>query len=188
MRPRSLLVGTFILALSPAAADWREGAGYLELADRLDRPQDGYCLDIPGSGDWTMLWAPLTAHNCKLPGLFADEAVIFDSPGAIRFPAHQVCVTAQGLRGTALPGVSLMAHPCVEEVGQYHPVIVEELQRFEHREDGRIELLGSGLCLTAGDVSDRTFSADHRWRALLLDECDQADPALSVWLPFEPRG
>ena len=48
--------------------------GHLRLVDKLDRPQDGYCLDIMGSGDHIRPDLPMTVHNCK-PGLYADEAV-----------------------------------------------------------------------------------------------------------------
>lgn len=38
-------------------------AGHLRLVDKLDRPQDGYCLDIMGSGDHIRPDLPMTVHN-----------------------------------------------------------------------------------------------------------------------------
>ena len=99
-----------------AFANWQEGAGYLELSDKLDRPEDGYCLDIPGAGNWVDFNVPLNAHNCKLPGLFPDGAVIFTNPGPIRFPAYKGCVTAAGLNGRSLPGAALMLKPCAGDI------------------------------------------------------------------------
>ena len=172
---------------SPAAA-WQEGAGYLELADRLDRPGDGYCLDLPGSGDWVEFSMPLNAHNCKRPGLFADEAVVFASPGPIRFPAYEGCVTAVGLNGASLPGAPVMLRPCAADIDASRaPFVAPSLQSFEHREDGRIALAGSDLCLTVGTDSAPTFSPAHRWRTLTLERCGAAPPARSVWKRFAPE-
>ena len=84
-REAILFAFLFVAPVAAQTDDWRTGSGPLMLADRLDRPQDGYCLDVPGSGDWVNFSMPLTAHNCKT-GQFADESVVFDvSPGPIRF-------------------------------------------------------------------------------------------------------
>ncbi len=175
------------LFASPAAA-WQEGAGYLELADRLDRPDDGYCLDVAGSGDWVDFSMPLNAHNCKRPGFYADEAVTFASPGPIRFPAYEGCVTAVGLNGRSLPGAAVMLRPCADTIDESRaPFIATSLQTFEHREDGRIELTGAGVCLTVGSESATTFSPDHRWRTLALARCEGAVPERSVWKRFSPE-
>jgi hypothetical protein len=42
----TLLVGFILVIRSTimAQSNWREGAGHLKLKDRLDRPEDGYCL------------------------------------------------------------------------------------------------------------------------------------------------
>lgn len=176
------------IAVMTSAADWRVGAGYLELEDRHDRPADGYCLDVAGSGDWVDFSMPLNAHNCKVPGIYADGAVTFDSPGEIRFPAYEGCVTAVGLRGRSLPGAALMVKPCNGSVEQAQmPFVAASLQQFVHRTDGRIELVESGLCLTVGTVSATTFSPDHRWRALFLQTCQDLEPARSVWKRFRPH-
>ena len=178
----------FLLFHVSAYADWQDGAGYLELADRLDRPQDGYCLDIAGTGDWIEFNVPLNAHNCKLPGLFADGAVTFKSPGPIYFPAYEGCVTAVGLNGRSLPGAALMVKACAKDIDANRaPFISETLQRFNQLNDGRIELDGSGLCISVGAVSDRTFSPDHRWRALFLADCTTVESTRSVWKPFRPQ-
>lgn len=175
------------LALTSPAYAWQEGAGYLELADRLDRPEDGYCIDLPGSGDWVDFSMPLTAHNCKLPGLYADEAVSFTSPGPIVFPAYDGCVTATGINGGSLPGASIILRPCATDLEGPTPFISESLQNFTHRADSRIELTGSSLCLTAGPASSSTMSPTHRWRTLTLQNCATAEPSLSIWKPFTAR-
>lgn len=188
MRLLGCLAALLMMPVQTAAA-WEKGAGYLELADRLDRPQDGWCLDAPGSGDWVDFSVPLNAHNCKGPEFYPDEAVIFDAErGQIRFPAYGACVTALGRDGRSLPFSPLTARACVGDRGvREDPFTMENLQRFEHLADGRIRLQGSQLCLAVGAVSDVTFAADHRWRVLYLADCSTAPAALSVWKPFAPR-
>jgi hypothetical protein len=156
---------------------WHAGAGHLRLADDLDRPQDGYCLDVVGSGRHLRFDLPLIAHNCK-PGLYADEAVIMEPSGTIRFPAYDKCATVAGLNSRALPGAALVPREC----GEKTPFLdAERLQKFHHREDGRVELAGSGLCLTVGRKSDSTFSPEHRWRPLFVESCEDAEPTRSRW-------
>ena len=157
--------------------------GHLRLIDRLDRPQDGYCLDIMGSGQYVRGDLPMTAHNCK-PGLYPDEALRLEPNGRLYFPAYDVCATVAGLNGRALAGAAVMPRPC----GERSPFMeADALQRFVHRPDGRVELRGSGLCLTVGAESDRTFEATHRWRPLFVAHCAKADPKLSRWVFEVPR-
>ena len=188
---RGVLVALMAL-VSFSAAAWQDGAGYLQLQAPLDRPEGGYCLDLPGSGDWVDFSMPLNAHNCKRPGFYADEAVIFASsgtaPGPIRFPAYEGCVTAVGLNGASLPGAPVMLRPCAGDIDAgREPFIDAALQTFAHREDGRIELSGADLCLTVGTESAPTFSPVHRWRALTLERCGTAPRDRSVWNPFTPE-
>ena len=157
---------------------------YLKLIDPLDRPGDGYCVDVLGSGDAVRLDMPLTAHNCK-PGYYADEGVARGEGDTLVFPAYgAACITAMGVNRTALPGASLMVKPCLER----SPFLEgEAMQRFEISDDGEISLAGSGLCLEVGDASAPTFDPSHRWRTLALARCDSSDPARSRWT-FERRG
>ena len=164
-----LLTGSAVLA---------EGPQYLQLKDKLDRPVDGYCLDAVGSGDHIRFDFPLTAHNCKGPQVFLDEVVEFRDDGTLYFPAYGQCVTVMGNNATALPKNALMLKGC----GAREPFLTaEHLQHFEWTADRRIRLRGSGLCVTAGDVSHTTFSPDHRWRSLYMDGCSEAEPARSRW-------
>ena len=162
-----LLLSLGLTFIQPALAQTFAAAGHLRLIDPLDRPEDGYCFDLPA-----------TAHNCK-PGLYADEAVIIDPDGAIRFPAYgNKCLTAAGLNGRALPGAALMVRDC----GERTPFLeAQALQIFHLQDDGRVELNDSGLCLSAGPQSASTFDASHRWRTLYLDHCASAEPARSRW-------
>lgn len=151
--------------------------GHLRLVDNLDRPEDGYCLDILGSGQYIRFDMPITAHNCK-PGLYHDEAVIFETNGRIRFPAYNACATAAGINKSVLTGAAVMPRAC----GERSPFLeADSLQRFIHRQDGRIELAGSGLCLTVGNESDSTFDETHRWRTLFMAHCDEAKLSHSQW-------
>ena len=176
------IIAHFLIFTSCIAAaqehSWSTISGHLRLVDNLDRPQDGYCLDIVGSGQHNIRFdLPLIAHNCK-EGLYADEAVKFEQNGYIRFPAFDKCATVAGLNSRALPGAAVMAREC----GEKTPFLnTEGLQNFHHRKDGRLELSGTGLCLTVGRESNSTFSPDHRWRPLFVESCKVADPERSRW-------
>lgn len=164
-------------AQTPAStATTSQPIGHMRLIDPLDR-EDYYCLDIMGSGDYVRFDLPMTAHNCK-PGLYADEAVRLQDDGRLYFPQYQVCATVAGLNGRALAGAAVLARPC----GERSPFMeADALQRFVQHADGRIELQGSGLCLTAGKESDSTFEPTHRWRSLFVEHCSQTEPRLSQW-------
>lgn len=165
------------MSFSVQAAEGRDVAGHLRLIDDLDRPQDGYCLDIAGSGSYVRFDLPMTAHNCK-PGLYADEAVVLDDNGYIRFPAYGKCVTVAGINSRALPGASVLARDC----GERSPFLdADLLQKFELNEEGYVELIDAGLCLTTGRTSDSTYAADHRWRPLFVEECERVVPERSRW-------
>ena len=170
-------------AAAKAAPAKAAPVGHLRLVDRLDRPQDGYCLDLMGSGQYVRGDLPMTVHNCK-PGLYPDEALRLEPNGRLYFPAYDVCATVAGLNGRALAGAAVMPRPC----GERSPFMeADALQRFVHRPDGRMELKGSGLCLTAGAESDRTFEATHRWRPLFVARCAQTELKLSRWVFQVPR-
>ncbi|MDO5056335.1 MAG: hypothetical protein Q4E06_03270 [Lautropia sp.] len=168
--------------ISPALRARPTQPGHLKLVDTLDRPQDGYCLDILGSGPYIRFDMPMTAHNCK-PGLYADEAVIWEAGGRIRFPAYDVCATVAGIQQTVLPGAAIMPRTC----GESSPFLeARHLQHFIHRPDGRVELAGSGLCLAVGEESARTFDPSHRWRTLSVQRCTQVPLARSRWQVVVP--
>ena len=178
-----LALGIAAASLTAHAETSRAGTpGHLRLINDLDRPQDGYCLDILGSGNYIRFDLPMTAHNCK-PGLYADEAVVIDGP-RIRFPAYDACATVAGLNSRALPGAALVAREC----GEKSPFMeADKLQRFTFHKDGRVELAGANLCLTVGSESDSTFEKTHRWRTLYVERCDKADPARSRWRFVVPK-
>ena len=159
--------------------------GHFRLQDNLDRPQDGYCLDVVGSGQYIRFDLPLTAHNCK-PGLYQDEAVVIEANSRIRFSAYGACATVAGLDGRALPNTAVVPREC----GERSPFMeANALQRFKFRTDGLVELQGSGLCLTVGEESASTFDSTHRWRPLFVDHCETVKPALSRWkfTPYSPK-
>ena len=166
-----LLVAAGLVLAQPAPS------GHLRLKDWLDRPQDGYCMDVVGSGPHIRFDLPMTAHNCK-PGFYADETVQL-SEGRIVFPAYGACATVAGINGRALAGAAVVPRRC----GERSPFMeAEALQRFTFHADGQVELKGAGLCLTAGEESDSTFEPTHRWRALFVQHCQKASPALAQWV------
>jgi len=174
-----LLLTTAICAMTAGSAFGQSGESmsHLQLIDRLDRPQDGYCLDIPGTGQNLRLDVPVFAHNCKR-GLTTDSAVVFTDQGQIRFPSVDRCLTVAGVNGTALPGTSTLLRGCSGSI----PFVGDtSLQRFELSDAGQMVLAGTNLCLSVGAESDRTFSSADRWRALYVEDCDVITPERSRW-------
>ena len=180
---RVLIALSFILGSNVAAAASPTTAAHLRLLDRLDRPEDGYCVDILGTGQTLRIDLPLFAHNCK-PGLTNDSAVVFTSDGLIRFPAVDRCITVAGVNSAALPGASILLRTCDESVPFFES---SRLQRFTLRDDGRLALTGSELCLTVGSRSASTYSRSDRWRTLFVDDCATVEPARSRWEFVVPR-
>ena len=150
---------------------------HVRLKDRLDRPVDGYCFDILGTGNRLRLDLPLFAHNCK-GGATPDSAVVYTSPGQLVFPAVNVCVTAFGVNGTVLPGTSVLLRPCEQRTPFFE---TSSLQKFDHLDNGQLKLRGSGLCLAVGNQSSSTYSPADRWRVLSLQSCAGTALSHSAW-------
>ncbi|MDE0539749.1 MAG: hypothetical protein OXH94_13615 [Rhodospirillales bacterium] len=150
---------------------------HLRLIDRLDRPRDGYCIDIPGTPGNLRTDIPLFAHNCKA-GLPPDAAVVFTPEGYIRFPGPDKCVTIAGVNQGALPGAAAMLADCGTSSMFFNAA---NFQRFELKDDGKLVLGNSNLCLAVGSASAATYSSADRWRTLFVDDCDTADARLSRW-------
>ena len=168
---------SLLLGFTVASSAQPTAASHLRLLDRLDRPEDGYCVDILGTGQTLRTDLPLFAHNCK-PRLTNDSAVVFTPDGLIRFPAVDRCITVAGVNSAALPGASVLLRPCNESIPFFES---SALQRFTLQGDGRLVLTGSALCLTVGSQSATTYSPSDRWRALFVDKCATAAPARSRW-------
>lgn len=150
---------------------------HVRLKDRLDRPVDGYCFDILGTGRNLRLDLPLFAHNCK-DGATPDSAVIYTSQGQFVFPAANVCVTAFGVNDTVLPGTTVLLRPCEQRTPFFE---TSNLQKFDHLENGQLKLRGSELCLSVGNESSSTYSPSDRWRVLSLESCAGTALSHSAW-------
>ncbi|MEM7429638.1 MAG: hypothetical protein AAF441_26495 [Pseudomonadota bacterium] len=169
---------TFALFLTSAAGFAEEPeAGHLRLIDRLDRPDDGYCLDVLGVGELMRLEVPIFAHNCK-PALTPDSAVDLTPEGRIRFTALNLCITAAGVNGRALPGASIILRPCGHKAPFFES---PALQAFKIAADGKVQLEGSDLCLAAGEQSATTYSTQDRWRVLTVETCSEVPAELARW-------
>jgi hypothetical protein len=155
---------------------------HLRLIDTLDRPDYGYCIDVPGAPGNLRTDLPLFAHNCK-PRLTVDSAVVFET-GLIRFVELDLCVTVAGINSGALPGAAVMLRRCGERVAFME---TPALQQFVSGDSGELELAGSGLCLTVGPRSATTYSMSDRWRPLYVDDCASVEPARSRWRFVVPR-
>ena len=178
-----VLLGAQVLGSSPASSASPDSLVHLRLLDRLDRPEDGYCVDVPGTPRNMRVDVPLFAHNCK-SSLTSDSAVVFTSDGLIQFPAVDRCITVAGVNSAALPGASILLRKCNESMPFFE---TSRLQRFTHHDDGSLTITGSELCLTVGPQSAATFSPSHRWRTLFVDDCATAKPARSRWEFVIPR-
>ncbi|WP_027254081.1 RICIN domain-containing protein [Photobacterium halotolerans] len=151
--------------------------GVIQLIDPLDRPKDGFCLDVIGYSPYERLDLPLIAHNCK-NGLYRDQAMSLLKSGEIFLPAYKKCLTAIAPHTQALPGAALMARDC----GEHSDFLqAQPLQKFQWSDDGEVRLTGSELCLAVGEQSDQTSSPLHRWRALSLQSCQLKDTRLARW-------
>ncbi|MEM8878512.1 MAG: hypothetical protein AAGD23_11680 [Pseudomonadota bacterium] len=150
---------------------------YLQLVERLDRPSDGYCLDVLGAGGTYRPDLPVNAHNCKA-GIAPDGLVELRDDGTLYFPAFDRCLTAFGVNRRSLPGAMLLLRGCsVDE--PFYPVAA--LQQWQHSDVGEVRLANSDLCLSVGDVWATTFSPRDTWRVLRLASCDVVAPELSRW-------
>ena len=170
------LLVTVGLSLSVGAVGAADSA-HLRLIDTLDRPGDGYCLDVPGTPGYLRTDLPLFAHNCK-PRLTSDSAVVFES-GLIRFIELDLCVTVAGINSQALPGAAVLLRQCGENTAFMEAA---KLQRFQLSQDGFLELDGTGLCLAVGPRSAATYSVADRWRPLFVDDCETVEPTRVRWM------
>jgi len=150
---------------------------HLQLIDRLDRPSDGYCIDVHGTPGNLRTDLPLFAHNCKTR-LTVDSAVTFVPEGYIEFPQLGMCVTVAGVNSKALPGAAVLVRKCRESTAFFE---TEALQQFVQHKDGMLELRNSGLCLTVGSRSATTYSSNDSWRPLFVDDCTTVNATLSHW-------
>jgi hypothetical protein len=173
-----------ILLLATTTLSHASEKMYLQLIDKLDRPQDGYCIDVVGNGAHLRFNMPLTAHNCKGPGVYDDEVLELRKDGTLYFPAYKGCVTVMGVNKVALPGVALM----IKECGKDLPFLnAKRFQKFKFTDDKKIRLANSNLCIMAGDSSYTTYSLEHRWRSLFMENCDKADNKRSRWHFINPK-
>jgi len=152
-------------------------AGHLRLIDRLDRPGDGYCLDVLGTNRALRFELPIFAHNCK-PGLTPDSAVAITTDGEIRFIEIDLCATAFGVNGHALPGSPIILRRCGDAVPFFDSM---PLQRFEWTDEKHLRLKGTTLCLSVGDASASTYSSADRWRMLIVDTCSLVSSERAAW-------
>lgn len=171
-----------IMLPASASANWKDVGHHMKLVDLLDR-KDGYCIDVVGSGNYIRFDVPLITHNCK-KGLYADEAVVHRNDGTIYFPAYAGCLTVMGLNEHALPYNSLMLKKCNAE----EPFLnATKFQKFIANKNKQIQLATTSLCITAGGISKETYSPEHRWRSLYMQECSIADASLSQWHFVKPK-
>jgi len=173
----SLWLNTVLLFAGMSAQALDTDLIHVRLKDPLDRPADGYCLDILGAGSNLRLQLPLFVHNCK-SGATPDSAIAYTEQGQLLFPAVGVCVTAFGVNNTVLPGASILLRPCDYRAAFFD---TSDLQKFDYLKNGQLQLRGYELCLTAGAESATTYSASDRWRVLSLQSCSAGTPKYSTW-------
>lgn len=153
---------------------------YLKLKDNLDRPEDGYCLDITGNGQYVRFDMPLNGHNCKIDNnyVYPDETVQFRKDGTIYFPTYDLCATVMGLNDNALEFNALMPKPCYKNTPFLN---AQNFQYFYFNDNDQIQLKNSELCITVGNTSKTTYSEKHKWRSLYMQNCKEAKISHSAW-------
>jgi len=174
---RLFLFGIIVLTATSVSQGVEADLIHVRLTDRLDRAADGYCLDIVGTEARLVLDVPLFAHNCK-NGPTNDSAVNFTEDGQLVFPAAAVCVTAFGINGTVLPGTAVLLRPCNSSTTFFD---TERLQKFDHLQNGQLQLRGYDVCLAVGEQSSRTYSLADRWRVLSMQLCTKIELKYSSW-------
>ncbi|MEM9780928.1 MAG: hypothetical protein AAF899_00490 [Pseudomonadota bacterium] len=169
----AVLVLLSVAAERPSVA---QSGPQLRLADDLDFPGEGYCVDVVGVGAGARADLPLVAHNC-LPERNVADRIVVQRDDTLVMPSYDACVTAFGVTAP-LPGSPLILRPCG---GREHFLPAGALQRFERTAEDRLRLAGTALCLAVGPDAAPTYSAVHRWRTLTMERCDTVPAALSVW-------
>ena len=154
----------------------------LRLRDDLDDPL-GYCIDVRGFGAGIRLDADLQAHSCK-SGSPDDQSFVItgDSPnGRILLVEYDVCLAAPD----PTPGASILLRPCDD------PSVSQE---FALLSDGKLRLLAGpdpspmALCVGVADGSGEPAGGrNHLRRDLILQDCEDAAPALTAWKAMPTR-
>ena len=178
MRPLTIwLAGLALVIAISASQAVAEESFHVSLKNRLDLPEEGYCLDILGWGQTIRADLPLFVVNCKDEAT-PDSSVVYTKEGQLRFPDVQVCVTAFGVNNTVLPGSSVLLRPCDEQTAFFSATT---LQKFDYQENGQFKLRGHEVCLAVSAESAPTFSPSVRWRVLYLESCNDAPLGYSSW-------
>lgn len=172
----TLVLAPYVIALFVSAGATAQTLQQVKLKDELDRPGEGYCIDILGVGPSARVDLPLVVHNCLTELNRTDRHAVF-SDNRIAFPTFDLCVTAFGVV-SPLPGAPVLLRSCGTSES-FLPA--DSLQKFVRTDVGRLELEGTGLCLTVGGEAARTFSRSDRWRTLTMERCSTAPLQLSVW-------
>ena len=153
----------------PATAEPAQAKPTLvQLADPLDEPEF-YCVDVPGFGANLNLQSALMAHTCK-PGA-NDEIFVVGQPGPgnLSMPAYNRCLEAEG----AEPQAQLHLQECSDSA----------MQQFAFDADGALILSGTDMCVAVSpEDGEPTGGPSHLRRDLLLQDCADANPALSRWV------
>ena len=152
----------------PTQAQAQAKPTLVQLADPLDEPEF-YCVDVPGFGASLNLQAALMAHTCK-PG--ADDEIFVvgqPGPGNLSMPAYNRCLEAEG----AEPQAQLHLQECSDAA----------MQQFALDDAGALILSGTDLCVAVSpEDGEPTGGPSHVRRDLLLQDCADANPALSRWV------
>jgi hypothetical protein len=157
------------------------GPHYLQLVNKLDRPNDGYCFDVQGVVGHFRADKPLVAHNCKQGA--APDGLLEYTNNRLFFPTFGACVTAMGTGTTVLPGASLMLKAC-KETGVFASLAMQKT--FNFNKNQQLELSGTGQCVVVSSQSAHTLSSRDRWRTLYLNDCTDTSLKLSQWQLITP--
>ena len=182
---KSIVYGLILLACSHIGfaqetflgAPNKEAGEFIKLNDRLDDPNRGLCIDIPGHMTSTDIHAPLVAHTCKNGFWNYDELflpVSLDKTNRLMMPKFKRCVTVDEVK----QGAELILEEC--ETGDIH-------QSWE-LVAGQLRLKSAPeLCIEIGakpsevSMGTRNHPVKHLVRPLSLEQCVKGGNKYQQW-------
>ncbi len=170
----------------PGAPD-KEAGEFIKLNDRLDDPNRGLCIDIPGHLTGTDVDAPLVVHTCKDGFWNFDERflpALLEKSNRLMMPKFKRCVTAEKME----QGAPLILEECdADDIHQGWELIA-----------GQLRLKGSSeLCIEVNaepsevSIGTRNHPVRHLVRPLSLEQCVKGGSKYQQWgfvAPSETSG
>jgi hypothetical protein len=155
----------------------KEAGEFVKLNDRLDDPNRGLCIDIPGHLTNTDIHAPLVVHTCKdgfwnYDGRFLPASL--EKSNSLMMPKFKRCVTAQKMS----QGAQLILAECdADNIHQDWELIAGQL-----RLKGTPELCIEVNAKPSGvSIGTRNHPVRHLVRPISLEQCVKGGNKYQQW-------